>query len=558
MIPFFIAVTGHRDVSEESIPLVTEAVRRVLMQQRELMTNTEVVVISALAEGADRLVAQVALDCNCKLWAVLPTESEEYTTDFSSKESISEYYHLKSCASEVISAPLTLGKSRHSNARPDIYVDTANVLGSLANLLIAVWDGNPEEKPGGTSHTVRLFRSGECCVYDNSNINYPFGGPVIHIACARKSRSPVVVSTRWLPGRHESDNQFNDVESSASDRSAFNKSLVLLDQVNGRLNGRTSTKANTEQHNFNQESETKKVAFDALMIFNRLEHISAKAQWCRTVSLIWIMLCFVLFNLATLLYDGLASGPVPLVIGLIFLGASSLLYSFQRVKRSDEFWVGTRVIAEFLRISLTLSKMGERMLNPRKLVSEGLDQYDWIAIAWKSIHSLSILHSPRVTLAELDRRAIITEWCTGQISYFEGEKSKICYHSTMAKRYQKVSTLTLIAALVVYLLILTFEIFCLPAAAEQSGRLSTAAIYVYWSLLSVGTVCASISYLSGHNEHSNSFRQAVIKFRLAIDLLPTAGGSKLDEIVRFLADGAFRETMVWLRLQRARPVRIPF
>lgn len=558
MIPFIVAVTGHRDLSVESIPTVAEAVRDVLLRYKDLMVNTEVVVVSALAEGADRLVAQTALACNCKLWVLLPTEPKEYVKDFSSEESISEFKQLMECASEVINVPLKLGKAHNFHARPEIYVDTALVLGSLANLLVAVWDGNQEEKPGGTSQVVRLFRSGEYCIDNTSTINQPSGGPVVHIACARAGNVGIKVSTRWLSNYKEPDQLIKEVDPFDRDQSIFGESLTMLDRLNGRLNQSTPNRIDRQDQKPTTDPKANTADSRWTILFDRMDYVSGAAQRYRVKNLIWIMLSFVLFNLATLAYDGIAYGPLPLLIGTLFLLVATLFYFIQRIKRTDEFWVGSRAIAEFLRISLALISVGGKALNPKKLIEEGLDRYDWITISWKSIHSLSFLTSSRVDISEIEQRARLSEWCNGQVSYFEGQTSKILYHSKMAKRYQMTSAVAVIIALTVYLSILAFEILYSTQESEQFRQVSTWAIYVYWSLLSIGAVSASVSYASGHNEHSDNYRDAATKFRIAIDKLSTAEGIMLHEIAGHLTDAAFRECIAWLKLHRARPIKLPF
>ena len=59
-IPLVIGVTGHRDLIPEERDKLEQAVREVLNQLRGECPDTPFVVISALAEGADRLVTKIA------------------------------------------------------------------------------------------------------------------------------------------------------------------------------------------------------------------------------------------------------------------------------------------------------------------------------------------------------------------------------------------------------------------------------------------------------------------------------------------------------------------
>ena len=120
------------------------------------------------------------------------------------------------------------------------------------------------------------------------------------------------------------------------------------------------------------------------------------------------------------------------------------------------------------------------------------------------------------------------------------------------------SAVAVIIALTVYLSILAFEILYSTRESEQFRQVSTWAIYLYWSLLSISAASASVSYASGHNEHSDNYRDAATKFRAAMDKLSTTEGILLHEIARHLTDAAFRECIAWLKLHRARPIKLPF
>jgi hypothetical protein len=57
-----LGVTGHRDLRPQDVAGLRDAVRGVLRGFRERYPSTRLVVLSSLAEGADRLVAYEALE----------------------------------------------------------------------------------------------------------------------------------------------------------------------------------------------------------------------------------------------------------------------------------------------------------------------------------------------------------------------------------------------------------------------------------------------------------------------------------------------------------------
>src|SRR5215469_15927105 len=85
-LPLVIGVTGHRDLRDEDVPQLEAEVERIIAGLRSDYLDdgneTPIIILSALAEGADRLVARVALRQGARLIAPLPMPREEYRRDF--------------------------------------------------------------------------------------------------------------------------------------------------------------------------------------------------------------------------------------------------------------------------------------------------------------------------------------------------------------------------------------------------------------------------------------------------------------------------------------------
>jgi hypothetical protein len=79
-----VGVTGHRDLRDQDIPELERTVATVIAQLRGdyLDNETPLVLLSALAEGADRLAARIALAQGERLVAPMPMPIDEYRNDF--------------------------------------------------------------------------------------------------------------------------------------------------------------------------------------------------------------------------------------------------------------------------------------------------------------------------------------------------------------------------------------------------------------------------------------------------------------------------------------------
>lgn len=148
-----LGVTGHRKL--ENSEALTPAIGLVLAEARDLARSRqeELVLISPLAEGADRLAARIALAAGgIGLRVLLPLPVKEYRGGFGSPDSRREFDQLLEQA-EVVE---TLGPPE-PGASP--YLALGRELVRRCDLLLAVWDGLPAQGRGGTAEVVKLARA---------------------------------------------------------------------------------------------------------------------------------------------------------------------------------------------------------------------------------------------------------------------------------------------------------------------------------------------------------------------------------------------------------------
>lgn len=108
----------------------------------------ELVIVSSLAEGADRIVAHAGLDRGFLLDVVLPFQREEYANDFKDKTSKDEYVGLLDRCRSMFEIEGT----RANEARA--YEAAGLIMVGNVDILIAVWDGKESAGIGGTALIV--------------------------------------------------------------------------------------------------------------------------------------------------------------------------------------------------------------------------------------------------------------------------------------------------------------------------------------------------------------------------------------------------------------------
>lgn len=152
-----LAVTGHRlnQLPEMARPQLQREIAQslVVFGEAAAAANATPVLVSAIAEGADRFAALAALKLEWRLECPLPFHVSRYEEDFGGAESVAEFRHLLSAAAKI--TPIdgeALVASGQGGAAPYAAVGDALLRG--AHALLAVWNGAPKRGPGGTAEVV--------------------------------------------------------------------------------------------------------------------------------------------------------------------------------------------------------------------------------------------------------------------------------------------------------------------------------------------------------------------------------------------------------------------
>lgn len=162
--PVVVGVTGHRDIAPDD-PAISALVRKELRRIARAYPGAPLLILSGLAEGADRLVAEVAREeFDADLWAILPLPDALYEGDFAKRASVKDYKRLKAASQRVVEAPLMASRravARYGEPRNHQYAWIGAFIAKRAQVLIAIWDGAPARGTGGSAHVVDWFIKGK-------------------------------------------------------------------------------------------------------------------------------------------------------------------------------------------------------------------------------------------------------------------------------------------------------------------------------------------------------------------------------------------------------------
>ena len=160
--PFIIGVSGHRDLDPLDGTRLRAAITAFLQQIRSELPDTEIRVMAGMASGADLLTARVALDLGLGVDAVLPLPLQHYAADFEE----ASFRELEALLAQPNVRCTELSLMPQPEATPDLsdedrrtahYLNLTRELVRSCHLLLAVWDGEPSIRPGGTADTVLRY-----------------------------------------------------------------------------------------------------------------------------------------------------------------------------------------------------------------------------------------------------------------------------------------------------------------------------------------------------------------------------------------------------------------
>src|SRR3989304_6042032 len=119
--PIVVGVTGHRDLRPADIGRLSSGVSQFFRGLQARYPHTPLVLLSPLAEGADRLAAEVAVKMGVRLIVPLPMPRQLYEMDFlppralprpeEAESAAAEFRRLLEAAEEWFELPLLPGVS---------------------------------------------------------------------------------------------------------------------------------------------------------------------------------------------------------------------------------------------------------------------------------------------------------------------------------------------------------------------------------------------------------------------------------------------------------------
>jgi hypothetical protein len=161
-IPLLVGVVGHRDLVPEEIPAIRAAVEKLLRAVRDAQLDVPISLLSAQAEGADLLVAEVALELGIDIIALLPHAAAQCRADLTSDTARAVFDRTMAGAEilelKMAADPDSPDPAESGDARDRQFERTGDLIALHCSLMIAIWDGLDTEHRAGTAQSIKRRR----------------------------------------------------------------------------------------------------------------------------------------------------------------------------------------------------------------------------------------------------------------------------------------------------------------------------------------------------------------------------------------------------------------
>jgi hypothetical protein len=553
-----------------------------MLQNR--FSSTPLVAVSALAEGADRLAARVALDAGMRLIVPLPMPRALYEADFTTSSSLDEFSALLARAEQWFELPLVEGNDEARIREPGVardrqYAALGAYIVEHSQILLALWDGVPSKQLGGTAQTVafKLQGGGEYMSDHRSPLSPVDTGPVYSIVTPRVINPnpdgiPFTIRTHF-PSEFESLGSAEKVYDRVYARTeGFNRDAL-------RLAPELAARREASRIDLLPEDEAARLTpglravRDAYGLADALALHFQRRTYAAIEALFWGV-----FGVAVLfaLYGNLWQNFSVLVGYLVALGAVNLLwYVAKRLDYQNKFQ-DYRTLAEGLRVQFFWGLAGLQCSVATSYLRKQRSELEWIRNTLRAVSMwLAGIESPFQGHEGPDGarrlRLLLRYWVKPQNDYF----------AKAARRDEATHALLRLLAKIFFAMSLGFSAIAAaiflakqgaPAAWFPSVGLLTSWLEANrWvnatltALMALTAVTAALLHnyaekraLSEHAKHyaRMSMLFASANVRLS-DLIDSGAYQSAEILLRDLGSEALRETGDWVILHRERPLDLP-
>ena len=558
LVPIVVAVTGHRDIPADDMPVLAAAVSAELRRLSAQHPNSPCLLLSALAEGADRLVARCAVAEGWSLGVVLPLAKDDYEADFRGGQSVVEFRELLASAAwcRDISAP--------DIVRPGCYSALGDWMARQSHVLIALWDGGLGNGPGGTADVVRRFRHGLAMTQPV----LPDTCAVIHVHTRRIDAAPSASAARVALGSVEQLAPQPAGMSADGEKARWLTVLQRIDQFNrdvrhasqsGLLSAAESPASLPMPASLDMAHDASTAA-RARVLFMLADALSIQAQRERGLLLKALLAIGAAAIVLAQTYAGLFTLPGLLcgAIGLSAIGAA--WYRWSNRSRLEQRYLDNRALAEACKVQYFWRLAGIDDSVADHYLREQRDELDWIrqAIKTTGLGQESAIELPLAQRLQWLRNA----WIDDQRRYFLGDGAQLLGKAALNRladeAWSRRSRGLAVSGVMLAVLTALFQLFVADLTISSHDWILRSLMVGYSLIFGAAGLCKVYQQTCAFSEHAKQYQRMGLRLDIACRLLDAALAqgqlAQATAVIKAVGIEALAENGDWLLLHRDRPV----
>jgi len=562
-VPLIVAVTGHRDLVADEEPQIRAHVQEFLNRLLADYPERGVTVMSSLADGADQLVAEVALELGISLIALLPMPREIYISDFETTSVREKFTLLLSQATEVFELPVTPGNTpqtiaEHGKNRSRQYAQLGVFLCAHSHILLALWDGKYSDKLGGTGQVVRFQHEDVMPGYiprstmsrmilaeDESDLVYhivcsrdrPDGQPVDdlqHLSCAWFTADETSPRTEEMRARYRQVFE----HTSEFSRDAINHQGEIINEARSLIDESTASDIPAGARDIDHAYR----AADWLAIYFQKRYLSV----LRATHFLALLM-----GLMYILYSDLIALRIFLLAFVIFFVFAAAVHKYAGKKSWHRKYLDYRALAEGLRVQFYWAAAGVTSGTVARFAHDNFLQMQDSDLGWirnvMRVAGMECNASPNKDKSGLD--FAIREWIgdksSGQLGYYRKKAAEKISRNRRTER---------LATIVLWVSVVAFALFVF-ATADIANSVRGPVVILMGVLLLLFGIRQSYSFsvadfelIKQYEFMNRTFSRAYLRIERSTD------DEERRRVLRLLGEAALEEHAEWILMHRERSV----
>jgi hypothetical protein len=436
-IPITVGVVGHVDV------ITTDRQKGQLINLFKDLAkeypNSPIHLLSSMAEGADRFVAEIFLNMKWEnedyrerfeLIVPMPFDPEKYKNDFNDFSDIEFDALLKQAKRSFIVDPDDTGDDR-----PGQYLKTGKLVADSSLILIAMWDGKLGEK-GGTADIVKYKIKGDDSSVAGSTFDYD--GSVFILPSVRK-QSRENISKMPEHGKYLSLNNIHkdySLKEALSKIEEINKDTIKLDKDKIKI---------SKSYLFKEPEKLDLSGKQLMHWYAVLDQMAVKTRKRDLIITSWMFALGLLFVFTLEIYSNIWTAKLILALAMSVLVITTAIFIYSRWKKDYKKYLYSRTMAEGLRIQFYWKIAGINENVSDYILKIHGSEFTWIKHILTALQGISF--NKKAFSAE-EIKDLTDNWIKDQCEYFDASvmkmKERLAY-------YYRVSNTFLALAIILFL-----------------------------------------------------------------------------------------------------------